>query len=138
MAGKNSDIKYILEHHEEMMKVYREFFYWLKNSGIFKETLETEAKQEVKAEEREKREELREEFWELDDEDFDNILERLEESIYELNSRHMLEITEELKECSYRGKPLKEIMVMAQRKIEMSDYLSAVDMIAEWKSKNSR
>lgn len=140
MAGKREDINYILEHHEEMMKVYKEFFSWLKHSGIFKESPETENTQEekVRAEEQEKLKEIKEEFWELDDEDFDSILEKLEESIYELNIRHMLEITEELKECSYRGKPLKEVMVMAQRKIEMSDYLSAVDMIAEWKSKNSR
>ena len=34
MAGKNSDINYILEHHGEMMKVYTDFFLWLKNNGI--------------------------------------------------------------------------------------------------------
>ena len=110
----------------------------LTDSGIFQNTLETEEKQKVKETVKMQVEEVAEELWELDDEDFDNVLDRLEESIYELNSRHMMEITEELKECSYRGKALKELMVMAQRKIEMSDYLSAVDMIAEWKSKNRR
>ena len=141
MAGKKDDISYILKHHEEMMEVYKEMFEKLKNSGIFEESPKIEVKQEViKQEEKVKKDlkEKQEELWELDDEDFDSILEKLEESIYELNSKHMMEITEELKVCSYQGKALREIMVMAQRKIEMSDYISAVDMIANWKEKNRR
>lgn len=138
MAGKKWDIDYILNHHEDMMKVYKEFFSWLTNSGLFQGVPETETGQTEKEKTETRKEEVPEELWELDDEDFDGILERLEESVYELNSRHMMEITEELKECSYRGKALKELMITAQRKIEMSDYLSAVDMIAEWKSKNRR
>ena len=184
MAGKNSDIDYILKNHDAMMKVYKEFFSWLENSGIFtnsskaemtgektmavKETAQNEktARSDESVGSIESKEDARSdegvvntgskegvgseenagngrtagqaELWELDDEDFDSILEKLEESIYELNSRHMLEITEELKNCSYRQQPLREIVARAQRKIEMSDYLSAVDMIAEWKEKNRR
>ena len=133
MAGKKEDITYILEHHEEMMDVYEELFKKLNDSGIFGENTGIEAKQSV-----EEQEEKLEELWKLDDEDFDTILEKLEESIYELNSKHMMEITEELKVCSYQGKALKEVMATAQKKIEMSDYLSAVDMIANWKEKNRR
>ena len=120
---------------------YREMFEKLNHSGIFDKGSKIEVKREkVKQEEKVKEDskEKQEELWELDDEDFDSILEKLEESIYELNSKHMMEITEELKVCSYQGKALKEIMVMAQRKIEMSDYISAVDMMANWKEKNRR
>jgi len=141
MAGKKDDISYILKHHEEMMEEYKEMFEKLKSSGVFGKDSKIEVKREkVKQEEKTKEDskEKQEELWELDDEDFDSILEKLEESIYELNSKHMMEITEELKVCSYQGKALKEIMVMAQRKIEMSDYISAVDMIANWKEKNRR
>ena len=138
MAGKNSDVNYILQHHEEMITVYKELFVWLNESGIFQKNVEKNESQTGKEEVKVQSKEETVELWELDDEDFDDVLERLEESIYELNSHHMIEITEELKECSYHGKALKELMVMAQRKIKMSDYLSAVDMIAEWKAKNRR
>lgn len=134
MAGKKGNISYILEHHEEMLEVYVDLFDQLRNSGIFKECSDSETKQE----ERERKEERKaEELWELEEYDFDSILEKLEEAVYELNSKHMMEITEELKVCSYKGKALEELMVLAQKKIEMSDCLSAVDMIAAWKTKMS-
>ena len=138
MAGKKEEISYILEHHEEMMVVYKELFKKLRDSGIFGETPKAEVKQEKTEIAKEPLRVPDAEIRELGDEDFDSVLEKMEESIYELNSQYMLEITEQLKRCSYRGVSLQEIMAAAQRKIEMSDYLSAVDMIAEWKSKNQK
>ena len=135
-SGKAQNINYILEHHEEFMVEYKQLFTKLRNSGVFQGT------EEIKQHEKEvmevKPQETVEELWELDDEDFDNILEKLEEAIYALNNSQLLETTEELKVCCYRGKALKDIMVEAQRKIEMSDCLSAVDMIANWREKNRR
>ena len=138
MAGKKEEISYILEHHEEMMVVYKELFKKLRDSGIFGETPKAEVKQEKTEIAKEPLRVPDAEIRELGDEDFDSVLEKMEESIYELNSQYMLEITEQLKRCSYRGVSLQEIMAAAQRKIEMSDYLSAVDMIEEWKSKNQK
>ena len=131
MAGKNGDINYIMNHHEKMMEVYKKLFLQLQESGIFGTSLEeeTEVREDVK-------QKMTEELWELNITEFENVLEKLEESVYELDSHRMLEITEELKECSFCGKPLKEVIMRAQRKIEMSDYLSAVDMLTEWKEKN--
>ena len=135
-SGKAQNINYILEHHEEFMVEYKQLFTKLRNSGGFQGT------EEIKQQEKEvmevKPQETVEELWELDDEDFDNILEKLEEAIYALNNSQLLETTEELKVCCYRGKALKDIMVEAQRKIEMSDCLSAVDMIAGWRERNRR
>ena len=79
-----------------------------------------------------------EELWELDDEDFAKILKMMEDAVYDLNNSLLMETTEDLKMCSYKGKPLKDIMIEAQRKIEMSDCFSALDMISNWKDKNQR
>lgn len=133
MAGKNGDISYILAHHEELLQEYRLLFTKLKEKGVFGQA---SVAAEEKAEEAVKTSE--EELWELDDEDFAKILEMMEEAVYDLNNSLLMETTEDLKICSYRGKTLKDIMVEAQRKIEMSDCFSAIDMIRSWKEKNRR
>ena len=132
MAGKKGDISYILTHHEGLLQEYTQLFAKLRENGIFKEaTVEKEkVEKAVKTSE--------EELWELDDEDFAKIFKMMEDAVYDLNNSLLMETTEDLKMCSYKGKPLKDIMIEAQRKIEMSDCFSALDMISNWKDKNQR
>jgi len=39
----------------------------------------------------------------------------------------------DLQNYQYRGKALKDILVQAKRKVEMSDYVSAVEMVVRLK-----
>ena len=48
-------------------------------------------------------------------------------------AEHAIKMAEELKTYSFKGRALEEVIAKAERKIEMSDFFSAVDMIARWK-----
>ena len=52
---------------------------------------------------------------------------RLEDLVYDMDSETMLAVIGELEQCSYCGKPLVKPLAKVRRKIEMADYMSALD-----------
>ena len=57
----------------------------------------------------------------------------MEESVFALDSDGLLQMTKELRNCSFAGKTMEEVIDKVERKIEMSDLFSAVEMLARWK-----
>jgi len=45
----------------------------------------------------------------------------------------MLAIIAKMEQCSYLGMPMQKVIETAKRKVEMSDYMSALDGILRWK-----
>lgn len=122
-AGKEAEIDYIIEHHEELIKEYRKLFEalkkyeWLIPSKKNEETVEQE------------------ELSELADERFDEILEQMEEAMYELDEERLTELVDELAGYKYHNTPLKTAVIPVKRKIEMSDCISAVELVNKLKGK---
>ena len=130
MAGKKQDIDYILEHHDQLMVEFRYLFTKLQIQ-IFKDEEEKPGilKGEISPNENvlEKEEKL------LMAAEFEELLAEMENAVFSLDSDLLLKITGELKGCNYAGKSMEEVITKAERKIEMSDFFSAVEMITRWK-----
>ena len=130
MAGKKQDIDYILEHHDQLMVEFRYLFTKLQIQ-IFKDEEEKPGilKGEISPNENvlEKEEKL------LMAAEFEELLAEMENAVFSLDSDLLLKITGELKGCNYAGKSMEEVITKAERKIEMSDFFSAVEMISRWK-----
>ena len=78
-----------------------------------------------------------EEVSEIEDAVFESKLAEMETAMYALDYEKMLEIISELQKCKYHGTALKDYMMTAKKKVEMSDYMSAVEMVIRIKNKLS-
>ena len=119
-AGRDNRISYIEEHHLELTEAYEEFFAglmkkeWLfsREEAVSDETVELE---------------------QLTSLQFDKIIADMEDAVYSFDGDVLIKFVEELERYCYNGKVMKDILVPVRRKIEMSDFMSAVDFIAGWK-----
>lgn len=119
-AGKENRISYIEEHHLELTETYEDFFVRLMgNEWLF-------PNEEAKVEEEAK-------LPELASLQFDKIIADMEEAVYSFDGDILMGFVEELERYCYNGKVMKDILIPVRRKIEMSDFMPAVDFIAEWK-----
>ena len=146
MAGKADDIDLIRGRHDGMMAEYRRImreiaddpqvdtedrvgFEQLDLSEILdsneEDTEKLEEESATKAEETEEDSHIEE----LSEERFDEMLKELEDAAYSIDGAEMKEILEELIRYRYHGKKLETLLKTAFRKIEMSDYLSALGFV---------
>ena len=130
MAGKKQDIDYILEHHDQLMVEFKYLFTKLQIQ-IFKD--EEEKPGILKGEISPNEDVLEKEEKLLMAAEFEELLAEMENAVFSLDSDLLLKITGELKGCNYAGKSMEEVITKAERKIEMSDFFSAVEMITRWK-----
>ena len=120
MAGKENRIEYIEEHHHEMMAEYEKLFIRMrKNKLICPQTEEEDAGEEN--------------LVSLNWESLEDALNNMEKAMYSLDEKALIKQIEELEGCSYKGHALKKVLAPAKKKIEMSDYFSAVEFITNWK-----
>ncbi|MCM1325066.1 MAG: ATP-binding protein [Bacteroidales bacterium] len=125
LAGKRGDTAYILGNHEDLLKEHRRLIQMLRECPLlFAETGrgETESLPEG-------------DLQDLDEKTFDRLLSELEDAMYALRGEEMLTIVSKLQECRYNQTALREMFEPVKRKIEMSDYMSAVDMAARIREK---
>lgn len=123
-AGKENKIEFILQENSNLLTSYKGLFKRL--AGIsdlgVKDSFEAEDNTEVL----EDMVELRV----LRKDEFADILEEMESAMYSLDGDLLLELLDGIKNCQYEGKPLTEVVKKAVRKVEMFDYMSAVEMLA--------
>lgn len=120
MAGKEDNISYIEEHHQELMDAYAELFMRLcDNKWICPESKSME--------------EENMELPEISETLFEQIISNMEEAVYVFDVDILTELMEELEGYNYKGNSLKKILMPVRRKIEMSDLMSAVEMVAKQK-----
>lgn len=131
MAGKNEDIDYILEHHNQLMVEFKYLFTKLQIHVFADKPTEP-----VKTQEKENNVKVNvkdKEGKTLSAAEFDDRLNEMENAVFSLDSDTLLKITSELKNCYFEGQALEEVIAKAEQKIKMSDFFSAVEMIARWK-----
>lgn len=121
-AGKENRIDYIEENHAGLMEAYEAFFSQLvKNEYMcFEKNEEVEPVGEIK---------------ELSPEHFDKIMSDMEVAAYSFDIDTLVKLTEELEQYRYKGNVMKKALVPFRRKLEMSDYIPAVEMLANQKRK---
>lgn len=144
LAGKRSDIDYLLKNHADMMAEYRHVMEELGSCPLvkkFDEGPETIGMENAAAEaagnlpDKANEESAEKALPELSEEDFDVLLKSLEEAMYALNGEEMLEIVSEMQNFRYYGTALEEALKPVRKKIEMADYMSAADAVSEMREK---
>jgi len=70
---------------------------------------------------------------ELEEEILREYLTELDAATFDFDGEKMLAIIEKMEHCSYLGCPMQKAVDTARRKVEMSDYMSAYDVLAKWK-----
>ena len=119
-AGKENRIDYIEANHAKLMEAYEAFFTKLiANEGLCPKT--------------ERSAELSGELKEISSEEFDKIISDMEEAVFSFDMDIMLRFVEHLEQYRYNGNVLSGILAPVRRKIEMSDFFSAVEMLAKQK-----
>ena len=132
-AGLDGNIDFVINNHNAFMGMYIKLFEglsqygWLQAKGK-RDKFEKEEIQGKIAEEQLKHEAISEE-------DFNEILSQMEMAMYSLDGDKLKELAYKLCEYEYMGSDLNEALQPAVRKIEMSDYMSAVEMVVNIKGK---
>ncbi len=124
MAGKEGRIDFILEHHNELLEKYRKFFARLREKEWLCPNLKADA-QSAKGEEN---------LQVLERKVFEQKIAEMETAMYDLDGEKILEIMSELQNYHYRGTPLNTLWTSVERKVEMFDYTSAVDVVVRFKN----
>lgn len=117
-AGKEERIGYILENHQNLMDAYRDLFVKISEC--------------IYPEGRPPQQELfnSDSVEELDDAELDKRLQEMERAMFDLDGQKLMELMSRLERCRYGKKDFHEIVAKAKKKVEMSDYFSAFEMIA--------
>ena len=119
MAGKKNDFDYIIKNHEDMITEYLRVMRELEESPL----VHTEAGPDAS--------ELKEssDMPELNESDFDEMFARFEDAAYALDGGTMLAVVSELQKYQYHQTALEKKLASVKKKVEMSDYMSALDTL---------
>ena len=124
-AGKENRIDFILENHRSLMEDYIALFQRLKQNEIICPGTQKEVAEE-KVE------------WKklplLSEELLERVIGEMEETMYTLDGERLLELIAMLEAYQYKGRSMQEVMIPIRRKVEMYDYVSAVESVIRWKS----
>ena len=77
--------------------------------------------------------ELLQDVKEISGEEFEKIIADMEMAVFAFETDVLTKNLEELEKYSYKGNVLKNVLAPVRRKIEMWDYISAVELLAEQK-----
>ncbi len=115
MAGKENDIAYIRAHHDEMLAEYQRVIENIQKNPQYAQE-EAEIVQET-------------ELPELSEAMLDETIKKIENAAYGLDGEQMKELVVELEHYRYGEFPLKKSLAIVLHKIEMCDYMSALDAL---------
>lgn len=113
LAGKENDLVYIRANHDEMIREYKRVIDEITTCSVVDvDVMSKNAVGELPA---------------LSEELFCERIAALENAMYDFDTQQMKEIVEELNGYSFHGVALKEQFRTVSHKIEMEDYMSAVE-----------
>ncbi|MDE5893454.1 MAG: response regulator [Acetatifactor sp.] len=140
MAGKENRIDYILEHHRELIDAHDTLLNILAgNSFIYpKGNKEDELtdKKDMAGVQTAKEDESAEGPRELDGQAVTRLTALLGEKLSSFESEGLSDILEELAECQYHGKPLRELADEIRRLADDFDFLGASEALEAWQRKS--
>lgn len=114
-AGKAQDWEYITANHQELLKEQNRILNIIENHPLVYQREENENPSEEKDT--------------LTEEEFDEFIKELEDEMYGLQKDNMLKILERMQEYSYGGQSLKKPLEQVKKKVEMLDFMSAVEVV---------
>ncbi len=117
MAGKKSDIDYITKNHEDMLTEFWRVMRELEESPL----VHTEAVSDALGTKETP------DMPELNESDFDEMFVKFEDAAYALDGKEMLAVLSELQKYQYHQTVLERKLASVKKKVEMSDYMSALD-----------
>lgn len=117
-AGKDKDITYILEHHQELVDAYTVLIETLKAYYHIEESEKNGESASAIAERGQLSEAISQEMLHAS-------LDEMEDSAYLLEKDKMIQIVENIRQYSYQGESVEEACQECLRKIEKEDYISA-------------
>ncbi|MCM1251371.1 MAG: ATP-binding protein [Clostridium sp.] len=124
MAGKKNDIDYIMKNHEDMLAEYERVMAQIKTSPLVP-TKEMEAVTKADGVETETAD-----MPELSEDEFDSILTGFEDAVYALDGEKMRTLLSDMQNCRYHHAALAQRLDVVKKKVEMTDYMSALDALA--------
>ena len=119
MAGKKNDIDYIMKNHEDMLTEYLRVMRELEESPLVHTEAVTDAS-EIKESP---------DMPELNESDFDEMFAKFEDAAYTLDGKTMLAVVCEMQKYQYHQTALEKKLASVKKKVEMSDYMSALDTL---------
>ena len=125
-AAKSEDINFILERHKDMIIEYIRVMEELMQCPFIHPDLPDAALQPTMKQETDVSD-----LPELSEEMFDGMLTELEDAMYALEGERMLAILSQMQEYQYCRAALEKKLTPVKKKVEMSDYMSAVDTVSK-------
>lgn len=122
LAGKRSDIDYIMKNHADMLAEYAHVMEELEACPFLRTEEEKAIGQEG-------------ELPEIAEAALDEMQAELENAMYELDGERMAELLLRMQGYRYCGTALTEALEPVRKKIEMSDYMSAVEALSKIRKK---
>ncbi len=125
-AGKEGRIDFILQNHNNLMKAYIELFDRLRQNPVIcpADKIGEEPKEVINSNT----------LSVISTDALERIIEQMEDVMYSLDGERLLELISELEKYQYKGQIMKDVLVPIRRKVEMYDYISAVESIMRWKN----
>ena len=123
LAAKENDIEFIYSHHNSFMELYAENMRII--SGFFGIHI-VEEKKEVA---------ITENYEEITLEEYEQFISDFEGIVYTFDGEKMMELVHSLDRKSCNGHSLEKELQTVVRKIEMTDYMSALDYITKLKGR---
>ncbi len=127
-AGKKGDAEYIFMHHGNLLTEHLRLMEELEQCPL----LHVTSGREPAAESTDDTlpEGTASSLPKLDDDTFDRLSEALEDAAYALDGGRMLTVLSLLQGYRYRHSPLRDLLEPVKKKVEMSDYMSALDKVS--------
>ena len=137
MAGKENRIEYILEHHEEFMKMHETLLQALAdNVFIYPEGYQDPAKA-ADAEADGGAQKTEEPPQEIDPDRLTSQMEKIREKLDNFESEGLEELLEELEPYCYHEAPLQTLVAKIRKGVEEFDFLSAAGELMAWEEENA-
>lgn len=125
-AAKSEDVDFILERHKDMIAEHIRVLEELGQCPLIHPDLPDEALQPAAEQETGVSD-----LPELSEEMFDRLLSELEDAMYALEGERMFAVLSQMQEYQYCQTALEKKLAPVKKKVEMSDYMSAVDAVSK-------
>ena len=114
-AGKDGDLEYIRNHHRLLVDEFDAFIFQLRDKKEINSVPEKKKKSGYATT--------------IDAETFDRYMMQMEDAVYNFDADKMLQALHALKIGEYRGIELEDRIEPIERKVEMADYISAMEAV---------
>ncbi|MBP3604598.1 MAG: response regulator [Lachnospiraceae bacterium] len=129
LAGREGNWEFIEKNHGPFVEKYEDVLEKLCRLLLSDEELQTEQEKESEA--------VADitVMPDLTDDEFKKKLEEMENAVYALDGQRLAEVIETLQEYQYHGTSLRGRLADAYRKVEMCDYMAAVELVSRIRKK---